>query len=106
MNCITHITDLAAFRAEIRNIEGSRYIKINRDNQVVFLAPKTPVLYVGNESLCLVKIGENILNKIENISVLGECVGGEYIFNSTESEETYFRLKGDLNPVGLFSGEQ
>ncbi len=62
-------------------------------DSVTFRANKIPVHYYGNKSLCLVRgISRSLLSQCKTILVLGECVEGEYIFDSEDSRDIYESL--------------
>lgn len=108
MDVITHVTDLLAFREEAKLLAGKTdelgrvlvpQLKYNADtDELTYGVTKIPVLYSGVESLTLIRIDSDAqLQYFDYMIRLGECIGGEYVFDSTEKQAEYERVRGDLN---------
>ena len=90
---ITHVPDLDIFRAEVA---GSSLFYAENDS-VTFTKTSVPVQYNGDESVCLIRLNDSELiefNSLTSIVSLGECVGGEYVFNNETDQLTYERVYG------------
>ncbi len=94
---ILYIKNLEDFRAEgqARALTKDPLFSFN-DGKLVFNVEKIPVKYNENESICLVKILDSDVDRINSIKRLGVCVDKEYIFDSEECEAIYDRVNGPL----------
>jgi len=101
---ITHIPDLEKFRIEAAEIyeskggskehHAAKFLFKDDSGNLIFNASKTPVVYQGNSSLCLVRTdrASDLDGTIDSLEVIGECVNGEYVFRpygKDKYESTY-----------------
>ena len=99
MDAITHIKDLSAFRVEAQALAESpdKRVMPLEDGGVHFVPGKIPVRYLGNESICLVRLpNENYVDDIESMCILGKCINNRYEFNNDADRLTYERIRGPL----------
>lgn len=107
MDTIIYIPDLQAFRAEVVDIYANRngkephmlapLIAKDENDNYLFTPTKIRVHYNGNESLCLVRgLTQTQIDSSNNLVKLGECVDKQYVFDSNEAQETYNRVRGNL----------
>lgn len=97
MDLITFVPSLSAMIAEAITIQGdeenalARYFTVDEDKGVTFNAVKIPVTYSDSGStVCLVRgISRITIESSTSIKVLGECVNGEYVFDSESDRLTY-----------------
>lgn len=77
----------------IQSEEGNALAKYFtfEDDSVSFNISKVPIKYLrGGSSICLVRgISRAVIESSESIKVLGECINGEYVFDTDEDRETY-----------------
>lgn len=99
---ILYIPDLVKFRKQgvELSIIGNPLFSLIGSN-LSYNVEKTPVKYLNNESVCLVKGLDSDLDKITTAIKIGECVGKKgferYEFISEEYRLTYERIRGSLN---------
>jgi hypothetical protein len=97
MDLITFVPSITAMIAEAIAIQDdeknalARYFTVDEDEGVTFNAAKIPVTYSENGStVCLVRgISRVTIESSTSIKVLGECVNGEYVFDSESDRLTY-----------------
>ena len=97
MDVITYVDNLLAFREEAKAlaIEGIvPDLSYNEEtDSLVYGVDKTPVHYNGNESITLIRIdSDRDLDHFSHMSRLGECINGQYVFDSANTQETYERV--------------
>lgn len=106
MDVITHVSDLLAFREEAKVLAkqtdkwGNPLVKglsYNEEtDELVYGVTKIPVFYSMPESVTLIRTDDDSdLNYFQHFHRLGECVNGEYIFDSPEAQAAYERVRGD-----------
>ena len=116
MDVITHVSDLQAFRDEAKILAKATKTVTGEDgvselevklvpdlsyyeetDELVYGVTKVPVFYSMPESVTLIRTNDDSeLSYFEHFHRLGECINGEYVFDSPESQETYERVRGDL----------
>lgn len=98
MDIITYVSNLGAYRADIRAEAeaGNPKFIIDENNNVVYIGTKRPTHYNGNQSLCLIRGDMSDFANVTTLVRLGECINNEYIFDTPEDEATYDRVRGDL----------
>ncbi|KGJ88803.1 hypothetical protein [Colwellia psychrerythraea] len=98
MDLITHVPSLAAMLAEARAIQSdennalAKYFTIDEDGQgATFNVAKVPVTHSSNgATICLVRgVSRAIIEASSSIKVLGECINGEYVFDSDNDKLIY-----------------
>jgi hypothetical protein len=108
---ITFVPDLRAMVDEaiaIRDDEEStlaRHFTINEDGGVSFDVAKIPVVRTtNNQSVCLVRgISRSVIESSTTIKVIGEVVGGEYVFD--EGGQAIYESVYDTKPIMINDGE-
>lgn len=94
---IVYIPDLEVFRSESAKLAFNNDPLLSFiDGKLIFNVEKIPVKYNENESICLVKILDSDIDRLNSIERLGICVDKEYIFDSEECEAVYDRVNGPL----------
>jgi hypothetical protein len=108
---ITYVPSLSAMVAEAVAIQDdeestlARYFTVDDEGGVSFNVSKVPVVRtLSNQSLCLVRgISRTVIESSTTIQVIGEVVGGEYIFD--EGGQTIYEGIHDVNPRMIDDGE-
>lgn len=111
MDLITHVTSITEMVEEaisIQSDEGStlaKYFTVE-GGSVSFNVAKVPVNYSsGGSSVCLVRgISRAAIESSESIKVLGQCINGQYVFDSDADRETYESIY-DTKPRMIDDGE-
>ena len=96
MDLITHVKNLEDMKAEAIKIKSdkgnllAKYFIVNEDG-VYFNIDKIPVTYSKDgQTVSLIRgISREIIESSSSIKVLGECVVGEYVFDSDEAKLIY-----------------
>lgn len=107
MDVITHVSDLTAFRAEalaLADVDSSPFFT-DDEGGLLYDCLKTPVHYLGNESLSLIRaVDDSQLDGLVNIHRIGLCINNEYVFDSDADKATYDRVRGGVLPymIGVF----
>ena len=107
---ITFVPSLSAMAAEAIAIQDdeestlARYFTVD-DEGVTFNVAKVPVVRTtNNQSLCLVRgISRAVIESSTTIQVIGEVVGGEYVFD--EGGQDIYESIYDVNPRMIDDGE-
>lgn len=107
---ITFVPSLSAMVAEAIAIQDdeestlARYFTVD-DEGVSFNVAKVPVVRtLSNQSLCLVRgISRAVIESSTTIQVIGEVVGGEYIFD--EGGQVIYESIHDVDPRMIDDGE-
>ena len=107
---ITYVPSLSAMIAEAIAIQDdeestlARYFTVD-DEGVSFNVAKVPVVRTtNNQSLCLVRgISRSVIESSTTIQVIGEVVGGEYIFD--EGGQDIYESIYDTKPRMIDDGE-
>ena len=107
---ITFVPSLSAMVAEAIAIQAdeestlARYFTVD-DEGVSFNVAKVPVVRtLSNQSLCLVRgISRAVIDSSTTIQVIGEVVGGEYIFD--EGGQVIYESIHDVDPRMIDDGE-
>tara|TARA_R110001583_G_scaffold21308_3_gene80885 strand:+ start:36953 stop:37336 length:384 start_codon:yes stop_codon:yes gene_type:complete len=107
---ITFVPDLRAMVAEAIAIQDdeestlARYFTVNEDG-VSFDVSKVPVVRTtNNQSVCLVRgISRSVIESSTTIKVIGEVVGGEYVFD--EGGQAIYESIYDTKPRMIDDGE-
>jgi hypothetical protein len=107
---ITFVPSLSAMVAEAIAIQSdeesilSRYFTVD-DESVSFNVAKVPVVRTtNNQSLCLVRgISRSVIESSTTIKVIGEVIGGEYIFD--EGGQDIYESIYDTKPRMIDDGE-
>ena len=107
---ITFVPSLSAMIAEAIAIQSddesqlARYFTVDDEN-VSFNVAKVPVVRTtNNQSLCLVRgISRAVIESSTTIQVIGEVVGGEYIFD--EGGQVIYESVHDTKPRMIDDGE-
>lgn len=98
MDLITHVPSLAAMLAEAIAIQAdedsalAKYFTIDEDGQgATFNVAKVPVTHSSNgATICLVRgVSRAVIESSNTINVLGECINGEYVFDSVNDKLIY-----------------
>jgi len=111
MDLITHVSSLLAMAEEaiaIQNDEESalaKYFTVD-EGSVTFNVSKIPVTYSsGGATVCLVRgISRDVIESSKSIDVLGECINGEYVFDSEDAKDIYESIY-DTKPRMIDDGE-
>lgn len=102
IDLITYVEDINLFKEEGERIGGDLFTV--DDGNISFNTVKIPVHYNGNESVCLVRVASaEVISGIDSLKIIGECVGGEYVFYSERDRETYERIYN--TEAVIFEGE-
>ena len=107
---ITYVPSLSAMIAEAIAIQDdeestlARYFTVD-DEGVSFNVAKVPVVRTtNNQSLCLVRgISRSVIESSTTIKVIGEVIGGEYIFD--EGGQDIYESIYDTKPRMIDDGE-
>ena len=94
MDVITYVDDLILFREEAKALAQTGDINdLSYDAEtdaLIYGVDKTPVHYNGNRSVTLIRVdSDEDLQHFNHMTRLGECVNGEYVFDSEQSEAIY-----------------
>ena len=87
----------------------AKYFTVEEDgdkDSVTFNVSKIPVTYSNaGATVCLVRgISRGVIESSESIVVLGECINGEYVFDSDDTKEIYESIY-DTKPRMIDDGE-
>ena len=111
MDIITHVTKLDRFREEAiaqakdANAPTGNLFTIDENGGLNYNANKIPVVYLGNESLCLIRVkNDNALQHLKYLKRLGECINGVYVFDTDADKATYERIY-DTEPRMIDDGD-
>jgi hypothetical protein len=107
---ITFVPSLSAMVAEAIAIQDdeestlARYFTVDDEGGVSFNVSKVPVVRTtNNQSLCRVRgISRAVIESSTTIQVIGEVVGGEYIFD--EGGQAIYESIHDVNPRMMDDG--
>lgn len=96
MDLITHVKNLENMKAEAIEIQSdknnllAKYFIVNEDG-VNFNVTKVPVTYSkdGQTTSLIRGISREIIELSSSMKVLGECIAGEYVFDSDETRLVY-----------------
>ena len=96
MDLITHVPKLEDMKAETIAMQGdknsalAKYFTVSEDG-VTFNIAKAPVTHSKDgQTVSLIRgISRDIIELSSSIKVLGECVVGEYVFDSDEAKLIY-----------------
>jgi hypothetical protein len=108
---ITFVPSLSAMVTEAIAMQSdeesqlARYFTVDESSGVSFDVAKVPVVRTtNNQSLCLVRgISRAVIESSTTIQVIGEVVGGEYIFD--EGGQAIYESIYDVNPRMIDDGE-
>jgi len=111
MDVIIHVIKLDRFRIEAAQHANDKtspihnLFKLDVDGNLAFNASKVPVVYYGNESLCLIRAKDDrALDYLTYMKRLGECINGVYVFDSDACRDTYERIY-DVEPIMVDDGD-
>ena len=110
---ILYIPNLQLFREQAIKLssQGSKLFSLN-NGSLSYNISKTPVKYLDNESISLIRGFESDLNDLDTVKNIGECINekgeNKYIFKSDEDRLNYERVRGPVSEgqpymIGVFA---